>query len=92
MADLTGAPLLEKEGDMRSKKPILLVEDDKVDVMSVQRAFKAIHVTNRIEVVSNGEEALSHLRNSENENVLEKRTFKSKNWLVVRTNVCRKYI
>jgi len=26
MADLTGAPLLEKEGDMRSKKPILLVE------------------------------------------------------------------
>lgn len=26
-----------------------------------------------------------------NVNVLEKRTFKSKNWLVVRTNVCRKY-
>ncbi len=47
---------MEKEGDMRSKKPILLVEDDKVDVMSVQRAFKAIHVTNRIEVVSNREE------------------------------------
>jgi len=51
---------------MRSKEPILLVEDDKVDVMSVQRAFKAIHVTNRIEVVSNGEEALSYLRNSAN--------------------------
>jgi len=43
-----------------------LLRDDKVDVMSVQRAFKAIHVTNRIEVVSNGEEALSHLRNSAN--------------------------
>ena len=35
--------------------------------MSVQRAFKAIHVTNRIEVVSNGEEALSYLRNSANQ-------------------------
>ncbi len=43
-----------------------MLRDDKVDVMSVQRAFKAIHVTNRIEVVSNGEEALSHLRNSAN--------------------------
>ena len=52
---------------MGSKEPILLVEDDKVDVMSVQRAFKAIHVTNRIEVVSNGEEALSYLRNSANQ-------------------------
>ncbi len=52
---------------MRSKEPILLVEDDKVDVMSVQRAFKAIHVANRIEVVSNGEEALSYLRNSANQ-------------------------
>ncbi len=52
---------------MRSKKPILLVEDDQIDVMSVQRAFKDIHVTNRLEVVSNGAEALSHLRNSENQ-------------------------
>ncbi len=51
---------------MRSKEPILLVEDDKVDVMSVQRAFMAIHVTNRLEVVNNGEEALSYLRNSAN--------------------------
>jgi len=34
--------------------------------MSVQRAFKAIHVTNRLEVVNNGEEALSYLRNSAN--------------------------
>ncbi len=32
----------------------------------VQRAFKAIHVTNRLEVVNNGEEALSYLRNSAN--------------------------
>ena len=32
---------------MRSKEPILLVEDDKVDVMSVQRAFKAMHYTSR---------------------------------------------
>jgi len=31
------------------------------------------------------------LEDFSNVNVLEKGTFKSKNWLVVRTNVCRKY-
>ncbi len=52
---------------MRSKKPILLVEDDQVDTMAVKRAFKAIQVTNRLDVTGNGEEALAYLRNSENE-------------------------
>ena len=41
---------------------ILLVEDDPVDVMSVQRAFEQNQVTNSLYVVGNGEEALAFLR------------------------------
>ena len=52
---------------MRSKKPVLLVEDDQIDVMAIKRAFKVIKITNRLNVVNNGEEALAYLRNSENE-------------------------
>ncbi len=46
-----------------SNKPILLVEDDQVDVMTVKRALKEIHVTNQIINLENGEEALKYLRN-----------------------------
>ena len=52
---------------MRGKRPILLVEDDSVDTMTVQRALKEIHVANRVEVVVNGEEALKYLRDENNE-------------------------
>jgi len=52
---------------MRSSKPILLVEDDQVDAMTVKRALKEIKVTNQLDIVGNGEEALSFLRNPENE-------------------------
>ena len=45
-----------------SNKPILLVEDDQVDVMTVKRALKEIHVTNQIVNLENGEEALKYLR------------------------------
>ena len=48
-------------------KPILLVEDDKVDVMTVNRALKEIHVTNPVVNKENGEEALKYLRDSKNE-------------------------
>jgi CheY-like chemotaxis protein len=48
---------------MRIKnKPILLVEDDQVDAMTVKRALKELHVTNPLARVENGEEALDHLR------------------------------
>ena len=47
---------------MRSTKPILLVEDDEVDQMTVQRALREIHVTNRLDIVGNGEEALAFLK------------------------------
>jgi CheY-like chemotaxis protein len=41
---------------------ILLVEDDDVDVMTVQRAFRDGRITNRLYVASNGIEALEMLR------------------------------
>ena len=46
---------------MRTAKPILLVDDDQIDTMTVVRALKELHVTNRIEQVENGEAALSYL-------------------------------
>jgi len=52
---------------VRTKRPILLAEDDAVDQETVRRALKDIKVTNRLQVVSNGEEALNHLRNEANE-------------------------
>lgn len=45
-----------------TNKPILLVEDDQVDVMTVKRALKEIHVTNPVVSLENGEEALKYLR------------------------------
>ncbi|MEA1921276.1 MAG: response regulator [Pseudomonadota bacterium] len=52
---------------MRSSKPILLVEDDRVDAMTVKRALKELNITNRLDVEPNGEEALAFLRNLESE-------------------------
>jgi CheY-like chemotaxis protein len=52
---------------MKGKKPILLVEDDTVDTMTVTRALKEIHVSNNIISVGNGKEALEYLRNESNE-------------------------
>ena len=52
---------------MHQDKPILLVEDDEVDVMSVRRALRELKVTNRLYHVNNGEEALEFLKNEENE-------------------------
>jgi CheY-like chemotaxis protein len=41
---------------------VLLVEDDEVDVMNVQRAFKKGHIINPLYIASNGLEALEMLR------------------------------
>jgi len=51
---------------MRSSRPILLVEDDRVDAMTVKRALKDLKVTNPLVNTPNGEEALGHLRNDSN--------------------------
>ncbi len=51
---------------MKGNKPILLVEDDLVDVLTVKRALKEMNVTNPLDTVSNGEEALIFLRDEKN--------------------------
>ncbi len=51
---------------MRSSKPILFVEDDDVDVMTVQRAFKDLKITNQLVNTANGEEALEYLKDENN--------------------------
>ncbi len=51
---------------MKSNKPILLVEDDQVDAMTVKRALHELNVTNELLRATNGEEALALLRNGHN--------------------------
>ncbi|HVW63984.1 MAG TPA: response regulator [Nitrosospira sp.] len=50
-----------------TNKPILLVEDDQVDTMTVMRALKEIHVTNPLVHLENGEEAVNYLRDPQKE-------------------------
>ena len=45
---------------------VLLVEDDRVDIMNVKRAFKKYKITNPLYIAENGIEALEMLR-SQNE-------------------------
>ena len=52
---------------MRNMKPILLVEDDRVDAMTLKRALKDLKVTNDLVHTTNGEEALEYLNNQDNE-------------------------
>ncbi|MBN2271347.1 MAG: response regulator [Sedimentisphaerales bacterium] len=52
---------------MHNDKPILLVEDDNIDAMTVQRAMKELNVANDLVRTSNGEEALDYLTNSSKE-------------------------
>jgi CheY-like chemotaxis protein len=60
-------PIGRAEGKMKNAKPILLVEDDQVDAMTVKRALKDLNVTNRLDISNNGEEALDFLRNDRNQ-------------------------
>ncbi len=41
---------------------VLLVDDDDIDVVNVQRAFQQAHITSALRVASNGIEALAMLR------------------------------
>ena len=45
-----------------SNQPILLVEDDQVDVLTTRRALRELHVPNPLVVCENGEEGLAYLR------------------------------
>jgi len=49
---------------MLNSKPILLVENDRIDAMTVKRALREIKLKNNLVHVSNGEEALKHLKNN----------------------------
>ncbi len=47
---------------MQNSKPILLIEDDDVDVMTVNRALRDLKVTNQLVSIGDGEEAIEYLR------------------------------
>ncbi|HSV99088.1 MAG TPA: response regulator [Sedimentisphaerales bacterium] len=51
---------------MRNTKPVLLVEDDAIDTMTVRRAFRDLKLNNPLSYATNGEEALAYLRNPAN--------------------------
>jgi CheY-like chemotaxis protein len=52
---------------VKNRKPILLVEDDEVDVITTKRSLKIMNITNDVDVASNGEEALQLLRDPQRE-------------------------
>lgn len=51
---------------MNTKEPILLVEDDLVDVMTVRRCFEELNIKNPLVNAINGEEALGYLQGAKN--------------------------
>jgi CheY-like chemotaxis protein len=53
---------------MRSSKPILFVEDDRLDAMMVARALDELKVTNELVHKTNGKEALDYLTDEANKN------------------------
>jgi CheY-like chemotaxis protein len=50
---------------MRNDKPVLLVEDDMIDTMTVKRAFKELQVDTPLVTAENGEEAMQYLEKSQ---------------------------
>ena len=51
---------------MRSFDPILLVEDDILDIMTLKRGLRDINANNPLHVRSDGESALDFLRDPNN--------------------------
>jgi CheY-like chemotaxis protein len=52
---------------MQILKPIMLIEDDSVDAMTVKRAMKELHITNSMIHCLNGEDGLKYLADPETE-------------------------
>ena len=50
---------------MKGQRPILLVEDDEVDILTVKRALRDLKVDNDLLLAGNGEEAIALLRGGE---------------------------
>lgn len=46
---------------MKNSRPVLLVEDDTVDAMTVKRALRDLNITNPLVHTLNGEDALEYL-------------------------------
>jgi len=51
---------------MRTSRPIMLVEDDSIDAMTVKRAMKDLKVSNQLVHLANGEEAINYLHSEDN--------------------------
>ncbi len=51
---------------MHNLGPILLIEDDRVDVMTVRRALKERGIHNELLAVADGQQALDYLRDTRN--------------------------
>jgi len=51
---------------MQNLKPVMLVEDDTVDAMTVKRIFTELKVKNQLVHVVDGEEAINYLKNDKN--------------------------
>jgi len=52
---------------MKEHKSILLVEDDRIDIMLVEKAFKEINIANELVTCSNGVDALNYLKTHRSE-------------------------
>ena len=52
---------------MRNTKPILLVEDDNVDAITVRRSLQDLGAKTLLIRATNGEEALEYLRDNQND-------------------------
>ncbi len=52
---------------MDNSKPILHIEDDKVDAMVMEKIFYLLEITNKLIHKTNGEEAVEYLTNERNE-------------------------
>ncbi len=51
----------------RSRRPVLVVDDDRIDTMTIERIFREMNIVNELHVAGNGEEALGWLKNKESE-------------------------
>ena len=48
------------------KSHILLVEDDKIDIMTIERAIKDLNMLNPLNVANNGQKAIDFLKDEKN--------------------------
>jgi CheY-like chemotaxis protein len=48
---------------MKSQRPILLLEDDLIDVMTVKKALGELNISNELINFSNGEDGLTYIQN-----------------------------